>query len=253
MELGILGAGRLGSAVARAWVENTAGPVVLWSPRGPRDIAVGDHAAHRVSWLRNVAGLFEAEYVFCAVSGRSFREVLDNCPSVADFRGTFLCGAPELDLRQLLSLVPLAKCVRVSSFLLGGSISLLVFAEKSACEESLAVLKHLGDVDVAESEELFASLTLLGSPFPVVVAYSLKRFVQDVFVGEDQVLARRVLFRGIRALLRDENRDDEQIVITPGGITEQALKRSGQVEGALKAVLGELKRAVEERSVQPKA
>lgn len=249
-ELTIIGAGRLGSAIVRTWARE-ARRARIWSRAGRRDLGLTKDAVDGVVWLGEIRDIFAGRYVFSAISGAALREIVASNPSVGEFTGTFFCGAPEVSSDQLSELLPKAECLRVSPFLLGEAIFILMLLEPSAKrgQEALSVLGYLGEVEAVGNPKLFETLTLLGSPLPVVLAHSLKGFLANLFDTESQLLSRRILFRGIKSLLGDEATNHEGLVITPGGVTEQGLKKASEVERACCTVLEELRRAVEERSL----
>ena len=242
----ILGAGRLGEAIARTWLARTGDVPLLWSRSGPRS---SGHAKQQIAdarWVRDWTSLLEAESIAIAIPGKALLELAQGNEQAARFSGNVFCAASALSCKSLQRVFPRATIVCISPFLIDGvnSIPLLVLRPRdlplSRWVKAKAELENLGDFDVVADEQTFAHLALLGASWPVVVSAAVqaaasagvKRLPDETATR----IARRIFFRGVQSLLTSGGND----VATPGGITERGLKSLGEVNNLFDAVFQQM-------------
>jgi pyrroline-5-carboxylate reductase len=233
--IGIMGAGRLGKALFNVLTDKSSAEVALWSKSGWRSLsASGDSSA---LWLSNWSDLFSGtEGVFIAISGAALMGLMSSATEAQDYQGWVFSASPTVPYAVLREIFPSARIVRIAPFLVDALRSIPILAlcpldHVPSLDEGIAKLRNLGEVDLVDREIFFDFLTLMGSPFPIVVtqlveaAHGLRPDL--VPSQQDKDLVRKIYYRAILALLSEyrdgAGSDSSDSVITPGGITSQGL------------------------------
>lgn len=224
--LGILGAGRLGEAIARTWFARTGDPPLVWSRGGPR----GRTESRTATWVTNWSGTLETESLLIAIPGRALLELADGSSQARQFKGNVFSAAASLSRASLKKMFPQATVVCFSPFLIDGvnSIPMLVLRPTdlsfSQWLQAKTELENLGEFDVIEDEQAFEQVALLGASWPTVVLaavqHAAKAGVSQLPDENARRIGRRIFFRALNALLKQGACHD---VATPGGITERGL------------------------------
>jgi pyrroline-5-carboxylate reductase len=234
--LGLLGAGRLGEAIAKTWVRRTGQVPLVWSRSG-----ASANRAPRIPdgvWVDDWTKVFEARSVIIALPGKVLLDLAEGIDQARTFEGIIFSAAASLSLDSLRRVFPMATVVCIAPFLIDGtnSIPTLVLRsshlDDSQWETAITELCSLGDIDVIDDEELFAQVSLLGAPWPVIVMAAIQAACGIGTKGIDDeraiVIARQIFFRALRTLLSNSTNDSNHVA-TPGGITERGLNHLGEV------------------------
>jgi len=242
--LGVLGAGRLGKAVAKTWVARTGQTPLVWSRSDSTD------------WT----SLLEAQSFLVAIPGSALLQLAVDSEAAGLFTGNVFCAAASLSLSSLQRVFPRATVFCVSPFLIDGvnSIPMLVLRPADCPAEkwnaAKAELELFGEVDVVDDEEIFSQLSLLGASWPSVVLAGVQAAAGAGLQGIEDVDARRIgnrlFFRAMQSLIATRahgEREDE--IATPGGITERGLQSLGEVTTSFETVFNRMRaRAAELRA-----
>lgn len=261
--MGVLGAGRLGSAVARVWRARTGEAPLVWSRGGQCSPPVG--GGPRVAegvWVADWAGVLEAPSVVVAIPGRALLDLADESERARTFEGHVFSAAASLSVEALRQVFPRATSVCIAPFLIDEPYSIPVLAlrppelPQREWERAAAELRRLGDVDIVEDEDVFTQISLLGAPWPVVVLAAIRAAARVGVQGIDDEAAceigQRLFFRAIRALLSPHPAGGAvqgaagEDVATPGGITERGLKNMAGLTGPLASVFEQMRARAEE-------
>lgn len=249
--LGVLGAGRLGGAMAKVWLARTGEPPLVWSRRRQSSADVGERRIIGETWVSDWADVLRARSVVVALPGRVLLDLAEDSEQARMFEGTILSAASSLSQQSLQRAFPRATAICIAPFLIDGASSIPTAALRpkglpdTEWEKAASELYQFGEVDVVEDEESFAHIFLLGASWPTVVLAAL-RAAADVGVrglnDETAALGRRLFFRAVRSLLSEQPTntpgDDSSgdAVATPGGITERGLKNIGELSSLLESV-----------------
>jgi pyrroline-5-carboxylate reductase len=244
-QLGVLGAGRLGEALAKVWLNRTAELPLVWSRRGQ---VLSDNEEPRIPdavWVTEWTEVLQAQSVVVAIPGRSLVELAERNDQARSFEGFVFSAAASLSQESLQRVFPKATVILVAPFLIDGanSMPMLVLRPShlpdSQWETAKAQLEAFGDIDVVQDENLFAQLSLLGAPWPVVILAAIQAACRTGIDGlQDEKaigIGRRVFFRAMQTLLsssaseRSEKVAPGNHVATPGGITERGLDHVGEL------------------------
>src|SRR4051794_5263884 len=220
--LGILGAGRLGEAIAKAWFRRTGDMPFVWSRSGASANGV-PRIPHGV-WVDDWTKVFQARSIVIALPGKALLELAETSEQARSFHGIVFSAAASLSLESLRRVFPIATVVCIAPFLIDGtnSIPTLVLRSPqlrdSQWERALAELRSLGDIDVIHEEELFAQVSLLGAPWPVIVVAAIQAAcgIGTNGIDDERVLGigRHLFFRAMRTLLSNST-DNSSHVATP--------------------------------------
>jgi len=122
--LGILGAGRLGEAIAKTWFARTGDPALVWSRSGPRR----RNESRAATWVINWSGALEAESLVIAIPGKPLLDLMEGSSQARQFKGNVFSAAASLSHASLKRMFPQATVVCFSPFLIDGvnSIPMLV-------------------------------------------------------------------------------------------------------------------------------
>lgn len=242
--LSLLGAGRLGDALAKVWRARTGEPPLVWSRGGP-------HPALRAAdgvWVADWTEALQAQAVFVAIPGRALLDLAEGNEQARAFEGEVISAAPALSHKSLQSVFPKATVIRVAPFLIDGANSIPTLALRPpdlpdpVWERIEERLRQLGDVDVVHDDRSFDQLYLVGAAWPVVLLATVQgaaevcvRGLQDEYAVE---LGRSLFFRAVRLMLSAEPATEASgdTVATPGGITERGLRRVGELTVLLDSV-----------------
>jgi pyrroline-5-carboxylate reductase len=243
--LGILGAGRLGRAIANRWRTAQGRKPLLWSRRFEAGAAAAESAAggspYSVAWLESV---MEADAVFAAIPSGGVAELASAHPAVRNFGGPLFITGIDLPADAVQRAVPEAMVVRVVPALLPArdDVPCLVLrpasggARRIECVE--AILKALGPAHYVEDERTYEVVMYLASPFPVVVRRAVGEAVAGILArrGIDerwQPVAERVMWEALSGMgptpARGGTDAAEAEVATPGGVTAAGLAEAGRL------------------------
>lgn len=250
--LGLLGAGRLGEAIARTWLMRTGDAPLIWSRSGPRRCANGGRRVAGATWLAQWTKTLEAESVAIAIPGTALLTLAADSEEAARFSGNVFSAASSLSRASLQRVFPRATIICISPFLIDGvnSIPMLVLRPRdlplSQWLKAKAELETFGDFDVVEDEQTFAHVALLGASWPVVVSAAVQAAasagVQRLHDETATLIGRRIFFRAIQSFLMTSSCE----VATPGGITERGLKSLGEVTNLFESVFQQMQARAEE-------
>lgn len=258
--LGVIGAGRLGEAIARTWIKRTGQAPLIWSRNGLRP---GETNALRVeegAWVTHWTSAFEAESLLIAIPGKAFLQLVEDNEQARQFTGNIFSASASLSCASLRRVFPRATVFCVSPFLIDGvnSIPMLVLRptdlSPAKWDEAKAELELFGEVDAIEDEEIFAQLALLGASWPSVVLAGVQAAATAGLKGiEDENasrIGRRIFFRAVQSLLASRvNGEGGAEIATPGGITERGLQSLGEVTSLFESVFKQMQaRAIELRA-----
>lgn len=249
--LGILGAGRLGEAIARTWHARTGDPALVWSRSGPRR----RNESRAAMWVTNWSGTLEAESLVIAIPGRALLDLVEGSSQATRFKGNVFSAAASLSRASLKRVFPQATVVCFSPFLIDGvnSIPMLVLRPKdlalSQWLQARTELENFGEFDVIEDEPAFEQVALLGASWPTVVLAAVETAVNAGMarLADENArrIGRRIFYRAINALLAQ---GACQEVATPGGITERGLNSLPLVTNLFESVFEQMQaRAAELR------
>lgn len=264
--LGILGAGRLGGAVARVWRARTGEAPLVWSRGGQCPPPAGDN--RRVAegaWAADWAGVLEARSVVIAIPGRALLDLAAGSDAAPKFEGNVFSAAASLSRESLLPVFPRATVVCIAPFLIDEPHSIPLLALRPPelpgpdWERAAAELRQFGDVDVVQDEDVFARISLLGAPWPVVVLAAIRAAARAGVQGiEDEAavgIGQRLFFRALQSLLSTRLADGAgqgaagEDVATPGGITERGLNKIEGLSGPLASVFDQMRARADELRV----
>jgi pyrroline-5-carboxylate reductase len=250
--LGVLGAGRLGEAMARTWLARTGEPPLVWSRRGRRISRDAKPRVGEATWVRDWTNTLEAESIAIALPGKALLELAEESKQTAWFTGNVFSAASSLSCTSLRRVFPRATIVCISPFLIDGvnSIPMLVLRPRdlplSQWLKAKAELENFGDFDVVADEQTFAHVALLGASWPVVVSAAVQAAatagVERLHDETATRIGRRIFFRAIQSLLTTTGND----VATPGGITERGLTSLGDVNNLFESVFQQMQARAEE-------
>lgn len=255
--LALLGAGRLGQAIAKVWFARTGEAPLVWS-RGGRQPP--GNAGKRIAagvWVSGWDEALQARSLVVALPGRALLDLARDSERARAFEGNVFSAAASLSQDSLQRAFPRATAVCIAPFLLAESNSVPVVAlrppalPESGWEGALAELRVLGAVDVVQDEDLFARLFLLGAAWPVVAmaaiqaaaAIGTRGLRDETAIG----MARSLFLRGLLSLLSTQAADgpEEQsageAVATPGGITERGLDKIGELTSVLESAFDQMR------------
>lgn len=258
--LGVLGAGRLGEALARTWLNRTGQTPLIWNRNGLRPevksaLGVEEDASH---WT----AVFEAQSLLIAIPGKALLQLMDDNERVRQFTGNIFCAASSVSLSSLQRVFPRATVFCVSPFLIDGvnSIPMLVLQPPTCPAEkwsaAKAELELFGEVDVVTDEEIFSQLALLGASWPSVVLAAMQAAVAAGLQGIEDVntnrIGNRLFFRAMQSLIAGRAHGEQSgtdDIATPGGITERGLQSLGEVSIMFETVFKQMRaRAAELRA-----
>lgn len=244
---GILGAGRLGTAIALRWQSIGNRKVNVWSRRFDlRDAEKPDDLPFGVA---SIASVMSADTVIAAIPSSGLAELASHHRSITEFSGTLLVTGIDLPLEEIQRLAPAALVARVIPALLSAprSIPCLVLNRGHAgkrWERAETVIKMLGPVHCVSDERTFEALMYLTSPFPVVLRSALADTVASTLaqgrIGPEwQPLAEQVLWLALSSVASTLAQSDsiEAEVATPGGVTAAGLHEVPTISRVLQDTL----------------
>ena len=253
--LGLIGAGRLGQAIARTWSARTGEGLLVWSRSGPHPTT--ETRISYGTWVAEWTKVLEARSIVIAITGKPLLELAEDSDEAKQFKGNVFSAAASLSQESLRRVFPQATIVCIAPFLITdiNSIPMLVLRPSdhpaSQWEQAKAELDNFGDIDVVENEEIFADMSLLGAPWAAVVMAALEaaaragvqRLQDEAAIG----MGRRLFFRGLQSLLTthaEQNAAGE--IVTPGGITERGLKSLGDLTSPFESVFNQMRARADE-------
>lgn len=263
--MGLLGAGRLGRAIAEVWLARTGDAPLVWSRSGRHPPGNAETRIDGGAWVSDWAETLKARSVFVAIPGRALLELAEGSEHARAFGGNVFSAAVSLSGESLRRVFPGATSICLAPFLIDETKSIPMLALRPRelsdpdWEKASAELYHFGDVDVVQDDELFAQISLLGAPWPVVVLSAIQAAARAGVRGvQDEaavVIGRRLFFRAMRALLSAQSIDapgaeaSGDSVATPGGITERGLRSMEELTVLLTSVFDKMQeRAAELRA-----
>ena len=253
--LGIIGAGRLGEALAKMWLLRTGEAPLIWSRGGPCANGSAETRVASARWVTNWTSTLEAQSLVIAIPGRPLLDLVSRSGPASKFEGNVFSAAASLSRASLQRAFPRATIICFSPFLIDGvnSTPMLVLRPPdlslSQWLKAKAELEGLGAFDVVEDEQVFSHVALLGASWPVVVLSAVQKAANaGVAKLEDEnakLIGKRIFSRGVQSLLQQGTAHE---VATPGGITERGLKSLAGVNGLFESVFEQMQaRAAELR------
>ena len=254
--LGLLGAGRLGQALATTWAARTGEGLLVWSRNGPYHTGTETRAGAG-NWVPEWTGVLAARTIVIAIPGKPLLELAADSEHAKQFTGNIFSAAASLSRASLQRVFPHATIICIAPFLINdlNSIPLLALRPSdlrvSQWEIAKAELDNFGDLDVVENEEIFAELSLLGSSWAAVVMAALEaaaragvqRLSDEAAIG----MGRRLFFRGLQALLTNYvEHDSSGEIVTPGGITERGLKSLRDLTSPFESIFKQMRARADE-------
>lgn len=259
--LGLLGAGRLGDAVAKVWLARTGEEPLVWSRGGQSPACDAEKRIDGGAWVSDWADTLRARSVVVALPGRVLLDLAEGSERAGTFEGTILSAASSLSRESLQRAFPRATAICIAPFLIDGADSIPLAALRPAglpdpeWEKAASELYQFGEIDLVGDEESFARIFLLGASWPTVVLAAL-RAAADVGVrglqDDAAALGRRLFFRALRSLLSEqltaspEDDSSGDAVATPGGITERGLKNLGELSTMMESVFDRMRARADE-------
>ena len=255
--LGLIGAGRLGQAIARIWQARTGEDLLVWSRRGSHPASETETRVAKGTWVAEWTSVLAATSIVIAMPGKPFLELAETSEQAKQFTGNVFSAAASLTRESLARAFPQATIVCIAPFLINdaGSIPMLVLRSPNLpaaqWEKAKAELDCFGDLDVVEDEEIFADMSLLGAPWAAVVMAALEAAASaGVQRLQDEAaidLGRRIFFRGIQSLLTNHAKQNGSgEIVTPGGITERGLKSLGDLTSPFESVFNQMRARADE-------
>ena len=258
--LGLLGAGRLGDAIAGTWLGRNRQALLVWSRSGS---GPGDNGETRIAagtWVAEWTRTLEADSLVIAIPGRALLDLAGGNEQAAQFTGNVFSPAFSLSRTSLQRIFPRATIVCISPFLIDGlnSIPMLVLRPAqlpdSRWAKAKAELDTFGDLDVIDDEGSFAQLSLLGASWPTVVLAAVEAAagagVQPLKDESATRIGRRIFFRAIQSFLATQTAspkpDLSDGITTPGGITERGLKSLGEMTPLFESAFKQMQARAEE-------
>ena len=250
--LGLLGAGRLGQAIARTWFLRTGQASLVWSRSGPHVISSGETRITEAVWVAEWTGTLAARALMIAIPARAFHDLTKDNEQAMQFTGNVFNAAASLSRETVQRAFPRATVVHIAPFLIDGvnSIPMLVLRPTDlAASEWVKVeaeVAKFGDVEVVDDEATFAQLALLGAAWPAVVRAALQAAVSAGVQGlEDEAaieVGRRIFFRAMQSFLANSGLEPESSdeIVTPGGITQSGLESLGDVTTLFESVFNRM-------------
>ena len=255
--LGLLGAGRLGEAMARTWITRTGQGLLVWSRSGPppannREIRIAEG-----TWVPKWTVVLEARSIVIAIPGRAILDLAQGNKQAKQFTGNIFSAAASLTRESLQRAFPRATVVCISPFLIDdvNSIPMLVLKPSdlpvAQWEKVKAELENFGELDVIEDEQAFADMSLLGASWATVVMSALEAAARaGVQRLDDEAaieLGRSLFFRGVQSLLtKHTEQNSSGDIVTPGGITERGLKSLGDLTSLFESVFNQMRARADE-------
>jgi pyrroline-5-carboxylate reductase len=198
----------------------------------------------------------KARSVFVAIPGRALLDLAEGSEHAGTFEGNIFSAAVSLSRESLRRAFPRATSVCLAPFLIDDTNSIPMLALRPPdlpdpeWEGARTELYNFGDVDVVQDDDLFARISLLGAPWPVVVMSAIQAAARVGAQGlQDETaigIGQRLFFRAMRALLSAQTIDvpgqaaSGDSVATPGGITERGLKNIEELTDLLGGVFDKM-------------
>lgn len=260
--MGLLGAGRLGSAIAEVWLARTGDAPLVWSRSGQHPPGNAGTRIDGGVWVSDWTETLKARSIFIAIPGRALLDLAEGGEHARTFGGNVFSAAVSLSRESLRRMFPEATSICLAPFLIDDTNSIPMLALRPPelpdpdWEKARTELNNFGDVDVVRDDDLFARISLLGAPWPVVVMSAIQAAARVGVKGlEDETavgIGRRLFFRAMQALLSAQSVDapgneaSGDSVATPGGITERGLKNIEELTGLLTSVFDKMQERANE-------
>lgn len=255
--MGLLGAGRLGDAIAKAWFRRTGEMPLVWSRSGAS--ANGAPRIPHGVWVDDWTKVLRARSIIVALPGKALLELAEASAQARTFHGIVFSAAASLSPESVQRVFPMATVICIAPFLIDGTNSIPTLVLRSSqlrdsqWKRATAELRSLGDIDVIDDEELFAQVSLLGAPWPVIVVAAIQAACGIGMKGIDDEhaigIGRHVFFRAMRTLLSNSTPDSAGHVTTPGGITERGLNHLGELSSLFESAFTGMRTRAKELSV----
>lgn len=256
--VGVLGAGRLGRALAERWYRKKQHKTLLWSRRfrtATSDATEGSDS-FTIAPLDHV---LKADVVIAAIPSKAIGEVASTHAPLARFDGALLAAGIDLPVAEINRFIPAATIVRVVPILLPGrdDVPSLVLDTARANPQwpaCLDFLQTLGPIHSVDEEAAFDGVMHLTSPFSVTMRSAMKRAISDFLATRNvrpdwQPVAESIVWQALSAGQHQpphDNSSGEAEVATPGGITEAGLREAGALSNAMVHVLSAMARRADE-------
>ncbi|WP_394890026.1 NAD(P)-binding domain-containing protein [Mesorhizobium sp. AaZ16] len=247
--VGILGAGRLGSALASR-LGSTGANVPLWSrrhERGDQLIPQGGEACGAVDF-----DTIAKSYVLLSAIPNQALLQLSSRQRLRNFDGVVCAMGIDTSVRCVREAFPQALVLRLSPGIpqAGGDITSVGLLDAYALRDSRvdvakAVLELLGPVVWIDEENLYDLTSLLAGPLLTLLKSAISRTVEvsleaNGLPSQFKEELERIVFNELarRSLgISEGSRQVERDRATPGGVTEVALRHQEQISGQLLGIV----------------
>ncbi len=221
MKIGLLGFGRLGSAIAKGLKRKGYTVLVVTGPRTKEKAKAEGFEVVELKDLRDV------DLVISALEAEVSKQVLPKLET----KGPVVSTAAKLELKELKKMVecPYRTMLSVTAEINKGPV---LIAEKGGCADGVVerVMCDLGDCEWSTEEELVRSIKVVGSG-PALVAMIYLALVEGlVGAGVERERAERLVRSTLKASAEILINSLYAIAVrgrveTPGGITVAMLTR----------------------------
>lgn len=241
---GLIGAGRLGRALAWVHEAKLGRPPPVWSRRFEQGGVEPGLSA------RPLEQVLEGVVVISAISNAALYALSHRHKSLfGRFGGLFLLAGADAPDPDLNARAPHATFARIVPVLLPGQAQITTLAlrppaDTPAWRQGCACLEALGTLTTVDCERAYSELMILTSPFAAVVRAAIARaitgYLQDRQADPDWLemaldVASLSLAGTPGLLVHDQG--DAGPIATPGGITEAGLAALPGISGSLQSAL----------------
>ncbi len=232
----LIGAGKMGMAMARGWLKSDLKPssLTLIDPK-PQQSTIDFAAKHKISILPNMPDI-DAQIVVLAVKPQIMEQVLNSIKPYIKPDVLVLSIAGGIKLENLSKTLGSKKIIRAmpnTPAQVGQGVTGAVKADgvsKSDIKIANALMQASGDVHWFDNEDDLDALTFVSGCGPAYVfllaeAMAQAGVEQGLEEEKAKILARQTVI-GAAALMQDDASDAAILrknVTSPGGITEAAL------------------------------
>ncbi|MCW2079674.1 UNVERIFIED_ORG: pyrroline-5-carboxylate reductase [Bradyrhizobium japonicum] len=256
LQVGLIGAGRLGQAIGRSVEDIWGRHLPVWSRRFAWTEAVGEEADGCAVDI-NYPGLSSAplprvmnqDILLCAIPNWALTDIARvHSKPFQSFSGVVLLAGADTPPKALAALLPYGTLVRIVPIILPGRSEFVFFAYEpgganQALSNGLAFLNALGSVITVQDDRQYNELTILTSPFATVIRTALRTAIAVFLDSRQENPKWQRVAESVTALSLSGH--DFPIghsggvdrIATPGGITEAGLSESRFLVQGLLAVM----------------
>ena len=170
--IGILGAGRLGAAIAKRWHGVQGKKPSLWSRRyGDANSLLNVSYDEGSFSMAPIETIVQGESVYAAIPSSGVVELALANQAFRNFTGVLFIAGIDMPVEEIQKFIPAALIIRVAPFLLPTRKDvpslMLVRGNGGTPRDARAniIMEALGPVDRIDNEKAFELLLYFGSPF----------------------------------------------------------------------------------------